>query len=105
MAWCVLECLVERSDDGRTSTASVRAIAADLGVSKNTAQRALGRLVRAGVTDPVQERDPQRRFRPGRYRLNVTDLLPTAATPTPRRLRPRSGRQATPVQLSLLNPS
>jgi hypothetical protein len=107
VAWCVLECLVERSDDGRTSTASVRAIAVDLGVAKNTAQRAVAGLVRAGVAEPVQERDARGRFRPGRYRLHLTDLLAAAPTPTyqPRRPRPRSARRAAPTQLSLLDPS
>ena len=105
VAWCVLECLLERSDDGRTSTASVRSIAADLGVAKNTAQRATASLVRAGVAEPVQERDAQGRFRPGRYRLNLTDLLADAPTPTPRRPRPRAARRAAPTQLSLLTPS
>jgi hypothetical protein len=107
VAWCVLECLLERSDDGRTSTASVRSIAADLGVAKNTAQRALTSRVRAGIAEAVQERDALGRFRPGRYRLNLTDLLATAPTPThqPRRARPRAARRAAPTQLSLLPPS
>jgi DNA-binding MarR family transcriptional regulator len=104
VAWCVLECLLERSDDGLTSTASVRAIAADLGVAKNTAHRAIARLVRAGVADPVQERDPRGRFRPGRYRLNLTDLS-VAPTLTPRSPRPRSRPRVAPAQLSLLEPS
>jgi hypothetical protein len=104
VAWCVLECLLERSHDGSTSTASVRAIAADLGVAKNTAQRAVARLVRAGVAEPFQERDPQGRFRPGGYRLNLTDPS-VAPTRTPRHPRPRTGPRATPAQLSLLDPS
>jgi DNA-binding IclR family transcriptional regulator len=106
VAWCALECLLERSDDGRTSTASVRSIAADLGVAKNTAQRAVASLVRAGVAEAVQERDARGRFRPGRYRLNLTDLV-AAPTPThpPRRRRPRAARRAAPTQLSLLPPS
>jgi hypothetical protein len=57
VAWCVLECLLERSDDGRTCAASVRSIAADLGVAKNTAQRAIARVVNAGLAEPVNERD------------------------------------------------
>jgi DNA-binding IclR family transcriptional regulator len=105
VAWCVLECPVERSDDGRMSTASVRSIAVDLGVAKNTAQRAIARLVRAGVAEPVQERDARGRFRPGRYRLNVTDLLAAAPTPIPRRPHPRAARRSAPSQLSLLDRS
>jgi DNA-binding IclR family transcriptional regulator len=107
VAWCVLECLLERSDDGRTCAASVRSIAADLGVAKNTAQRAIARLVNAGLAEPVQERDARGRFRPGRYRLHLTGLLAAAPTPThqPRRPRPRAPRRAGPTQLSLLTPS
>ncbi len=107
VAWCVLECLLERSDDGRTSTASVRAIAADVGVAKNTAQRAIAHLVNAGLAEPVQERDARGRFCPGRYSLHLTDLLAAAPSPThqPRRPRPRAPRRAGPTQLSLLTPS
>jgi DNA-binding IclR family transcriptional regulator len=105
VAWCALECLLERSDNGRTSTASVRAIAADVGVARNTAQRAIASLVRAGVAEPVQDRDASGRFRPGRYRLHVGDLLTTEATPTPSRARHRATRRAAPTQLSLLTPS
>ncbi|MGH9290122.1 MAG: helix-turn-helix domain-containing protein [Acidimicrobiales bacterium] len=105
VAWCVFECLLERSDDGHTSTASVRSIAADLGVAKNTAQRAIASLVRAGVAEAIQDRDARGRFRPGRYRLNGTDLLVAAPTPTPRRSRPRTPRRAAPTQLSLLTSS
>jgi hypothetical protein len=105
VAWCVLECLLERSDDGRTSTASVRSIAADLDVAKNTAQRAIARLVRAGIAEPVQERESRGRFRPGRYRLHLGDLLTIDATPTPTRPRSRTTRRAAPTQLSLLDPS
>jgi DNA-binding transcriptional MocR family regulator len=106
VAWCVLECLLERSDDGRTCVASVRSIAADLGVAKNTAQRAVALLVRAGVAEAVQGRDARGRFRSGRYRLDVTDLLAAAPTPTPPpRPRPRTRRRVAPAQLSLLTPS
>jgi hypothetical protein len=105
VTWCVLECLIERSDDGRTTTASVRSIAADLGVAKNTAQRAIASLVRAGVAEPVQDRDARGRFRPGHYRLHVTHLIAAAPTPTPPRPRRRAPRRSTPTQLSLLTPS
>src|SRR5438045_1872886 len=56
VAWCALECLLERSDDRRTATASVRAIAADLGIAKNTAHRAMTVLALAGLIEPAQER-------------------------------------------------
>ncbi len=62
VAWCALECLLERSDDGRTTKASLRAVAADLGVAKNTAHRALVALVRAGIAVAVQDRAADGRF-------------------------------------------
>jgi IclR helix-turn-helix domain len=105
VAWCVLECLLERSGDGRTSAASVRSVAADLGVAKNTAHRAIASLVSAGVAEAVHERDAGGRFRPGRYRLHVGDLLTTDPTPTPLCPPNRATRRATPTQLSLLTPS
>jgi DNA-binding IclR family transcriptional regulator len=111
VAWCVLECLIEGSDDRRTAVASVRSLSSDLGVAKNTAHRALAGLVRTGVAEPVQDRDTAGRFRPGRYRLHVDELLAddTAdARATPTRSRPssrsrsRSARRADHSQLSLL---
>jgi DNA-binding IscR family transcriptional regulator len=83
--WCALEALLERSSHGHMAAASVLSIAAGLGVAKNTAHRAVAALVRAGVVEPVPERDAAGRFGAGRYRLHVADLLTAAAeaTPTP----------------------
>jgi DNA-binding transcriptional MocR family regulator len=97
-AWCVLECLIERSTDGRTSEASVRAIAAELGVAKNTAHRAIVALARAGLVEAVQPRGLRGRFEAGLYLLHLHELT---ATPQP----PRAPRRATRVddaQLTLL---
>jgi len=80
LAWCALECLLDRSDDGRTTEASVRAVTADLGIAKNTAHRALVSLAGAGLIDPIQCRADDGRFGPGRYRLNLADLLADATT-------------------------
>jgi DNA-binding IclR family transcriptional regulator len=111
VAWCVFECLIEQSDNRRTAVASVRSLASDLGVAKNTAHRALARLVRTGVAEPVQDRDAAGRFRPGRYRLHVDELhagdtADASATATrsrpSSRSRSRSGRRANYSQLSLL---
>jgi len=99
MAWCALECLVERSEDGRTTAASVRAIAGELGVAKNTAHRAIAALVRARLVEPIQARDANGRFRPGSYTLRLDDLL--ATSPTPPTTRTRRLPQAS-AQLSLL---
>jgi DNA-binding IclR family transcriptional regulator len=105
VAWCALECLVERSDDGRSTRASVRAVAADLGVAKNTAHRALVALVRAGIADAVQERAADGRFRPGGYRLHLDELLASTPTPPAPRTRHRAAAAARPAQLSLLPPA
>src|SRR5680860_1837213 len=70
VAWCALECLVARSDPGRngtTAAASVRSLAVDLGVAKNTAHRAISALVRAGLITSVQDRLHDGRFRAGEY--------------------------------------
>ena len=102
--WCALECLLERSDDGRTAAASVRALAADLGVAKNTAHRALATLVRSGLISPVQQRDQSGRFCPGRYALHVDSLLrrtPAPATTSRTGPRQRATAPADTEQLTL----
>jgi len=97
-AWCALECLVERSPDGRTSEASVRAVAADLGVAKNTAHRAIATLARAGLVESVQRRGGTGRFEPGRYVLHLHEL--TATTSLAR--APRRPARVDDAQLTLL---
>ncbi len=101
VAWCALECLVERSDDGRTAAASVRTVAAELGVAKNTAHRALVALVRAGIAEAVQDRTTDGRFRRGGYRLHLGDLVPSPPA-LPTRTRTRTPSATTRDQLSLL---
>lgn len=70
-AWCVLEILAaspERGRDGGTTVeASIRGVAAVLGVSKNAVQRAFVRLQRAGLVVPAQRRARDGRFDVGRY--------------------------------------
>ena len=105
-AWCALECLVERSDDGRTTLATVRSVAADLGVAKNTAHRAMSTLARAGLVESVQTRDGEGRFEPGRYLLHLGDLsaIPPTSTTTARRAKraPRPSTSSPAQQLTLL---
>lgn len=102
-AWCALECLLERTGEGAVAVASVRSLAVELGVAKNTAHRALVALVRAGVVEAVQDRSTDGRFQSGGYRLDLADL----ATNPVRRTRSRSTSTATPgpAQLSLLPPA
>ncbi|MCZ7537764.1 MAG: GntR family transcriptional regulator [Acidimicrobiia bacterium] len=61
--------LIERARREGIAVASVRSLAAQLGVAKNTANRAIGTLVRAGVVEAVQNRGSDGQFRPGAYRL------------------------------------
>lgn len=99
-AWCVFECLRERSDDERVAEASVRGIAADLGVAKNTAHRAIVALVSAGLIEADQRRDDHGRFCSGRYLLHLHDRTATPAVVT--RTARRAAARVDDNQLSLL---
>lgn len=106
-AWSALECLVARScpaADGRVVEIAVRELAADLGCSKNTAQRALAALAAAGLLTADQSRRPDGTFRPGTYQLHLpTDVLdqvpPRRST---RRPSPTPSTDTPTEQLSLL---
>jgi DNA-binding IclR family transcriptional regulator len=103
VAWCALECLVERADSSCLVEASTRSVAKDLGVAKNTAHRALRTLVSAGLVATEQERATDGRFRAGRYRLHVDHLIARATAPASsarrRRTRPAAADDG---QLDLL---
>jgi hypothetical protein len=99
--WCALECLIEHSDDGRSVDASVRLVAAELGVAKNTAHRALRALALAGLVTAEQQRTDDGRYRSGRYRLHLDDLLDRAPRPAPPGRR-RPAPVAADGQLTLL---
>lgn len=101
-AWCALECLVERAGAGSVAVASVRSLAAQLGVAKNTANRAIATLVGAGLIEAIQDRGTDGQFRPGTYRIvidNVSDRPPPTKTT---RKRTTARTAADPAQLSLL---
>jgi DNA-binding transcriptional MocR family regulator len=98
-AWCVLECLRERAADGRVAEASVRALAAELGVAKNTAHRAIATLVRAGLIEAEQCREADGRFQAGRYVLHRPEPTPP---PKPVRAPHRSAPRVDDGQLTLL---
>lgn len=108
-AWAALECLVARShprSDGRVVELGVRDLAADLGVSKNTAQRALHALIAAGLLHAERARAGDGTFRPARYRLYVpSDALDPVPPRRPARRpspTPSTDTPAEPTQLSLL---
>lgn len=100
-AWCALECLVERAGTGTFAVASVRSLATQLGVAKNTANRAIGTLVRAGLIEAMQGRGTDGQYRPGSYRI-VIDSATTRPTSTATTKRTKARQPADPAQLSLL---
>jgi DNA-binding transcriptional ArsR family regulator len=104
-AWAVLEELLSAShgDAGDChSTATVRSLAADLGLSKDTVARALARLRAAGIVIAEQDRAPAGTFAAGRYRICVPDAIALVQPepPTPAATRPRAARP-TGSQLAL----
>jgi len=107
-AWVALESLVARSHsgaDGRVVELGVRDLATDMGASKNTAQRALVALTRAGLLAPEHGRAGDGTFRPTCYRLELpADVLDPVPTRPTRRTSPTpsTGAPPEPTQLSLL---
>lgn len=108
-AWAALECLVARSHpvpDGRAVEVGVRDLAADLGGSKNTAQRALAALTHAGLITADHARAGDGTFRTTRYLLRLpTDVLDPVPPRRPTRRTATTDSNdinAEPTQLSLL---
>jgi DNA-binding transcriptional ArsR family regulator len=107
-AWVALECLVARSRpsaDGRVVELGVRDLAADIGGSKNTAQRALAGLTVAGLVSAEHMRQVDGTFCPTRYLLHLpTDVLDPVPPRPNRRTRPTPSTDTPdePPQLSLL---
>jgi pyocin large subunit-like protein len=109
-SWAALEVLTTHAPDGACVVASVRFVADELGVAKNTAHRAMRRLVDAGLAVPTQDRSTDGRFAAGAYRLAIDpdvvrdeplDSAPVAPT---RPSRSRHARASVDVgtQLDLL---
>lgn len=95
VAWAALEdvlCEVTIEEDGRsTARTSVRRIAAGLGVSKDTAARALARLVDAGLLVRHEgARADDGTFTPGYYEVLADRLEGVAIETEATRRRPRS---------------
>jgi hypothetical protein len=100
-AWCALEVLATSpstgDDDGETVRSCVRELATRIGVSTNTAQRALVALRRAGLVEFVQRRDVGGRFGDSSYRLSIADDVLTRQAldaPSPRRRAGRPGSRS-----------
>ena len=78
-AWVVLQELRDRgvaADGGVVASASIRDLALQLGLSKNTVQRALGRLTAGGLIEARQRRTTAGTFSSGHYVISAkaTDL-------------------------------
>ena len=101
-AWVVLEVLVERSEElagERVSVTSVRAVASELGVAKNTAARALSMLRTAGVITVAQGRDAAGRFAEASYVIHAARGAAdtsTVDTPVAQRSVPDARPRPTP---------
>lgn len=98
-AWAVLEELVTRSHGPSVAcaaAATVRSLSGDLGVSKDTVARALGRLRDAGIVTAEQSRASTGMFTSGSYRIVVPSCIafsepaPAVAEPRPRPLASRA---------------
>ena len=90
-SWMVLEELLLCSTgpaDGCVASVSVRALAASLGLAKDTVGRAIRRLRYAGLVTVVQPRTVAGIFDTGTYRFAVPDCI-TLHAPTPTTRLPR----------------
>ena len=97
-AWCAPECLAGRATvqpDSTIAIASVRTIAAELGVATNTAHRAIGALVAAGLAEPDQRRHPNGTFQAGRNRLHLGAAITVTSDGSASSQRPVPGDQPT----------
>ena len=117
-AWSALEVLAAATDasDPDVVVMSVRSLALELGVSTNTAARALAVLCAAGLVASRQERSSNGRFSTGSYKLTIAEQIitvdastaPTEPTSVLSSARVRSDsrrRHSPPAQLSLLDAS
>lgn len=110
-SWAALEVLTTHAPDGACVVASVRFVADEFGVAKNTAHRAMRRLVDIGLAVPTQERSVDGRFVAGAYRLaidpdvvRVESLDSAPAAPSrPGRARHARARIDVGTQLDLLS--
>ena len=110
-AWVVFEQLLfESTGDGDVCEASVsvRSLASQLGLAKDTVARALNRLRHTGLVDASQSRTATGVFATGCYTLTIPtsitfdDHTPPPLSTTPRTTRtPPSPRSTATAQLSL----
>jgi hypothetical protein len=109
VAWVVLECLAEHAvarGDVPVSCRSVRGLADELDLSKDSVARALQRLRRDGLVAHVGDRGDDGRFGRGHYVLSLpADVFAPEGAPsqrTPSRRR-RTGPTRSTQQLLLID--
>jgi hypothetical protein len=109
VAWVVLECLAEHAVPRRAVTVScrsVRELADELDLSKDSVARALQRLRRDGLAAHVDERGDDGRFGRGHYVLSLPASVfapdGAASQRTPGR-RTRTGPTRSAQQLLLID--
>ena len=111
--WVLLEAVVARgrSDgDAIVASVSVRSLAAELGLAKNTVARALVAVRAAGLLTAIQARDAAGTFASGSYLVTVPAEVLAVARHSSRHVRPSHPRDlrvsSVPIsqveQLSLL---
>jgi hypothetical protein len=106
-AWVVLEALLQNAEptsaDEYIARRSIRDLAADLGLAKDTVARALRVLRDVGLISHDQHRADAGTFDPGRYAISMPIGVVMSApliTPSPS-AEPRTTKRATTAQLSL----
>jgi hypothetical protein len=119
LAWFVLEELAlcaDRCDGALRARVGVRDLAAALGISKDTAARAVGRLIDAGLSTRVVGRSGGGRFTSGHYELQLPTGIALADQPNKAEAEPpqqkstrtragRSGHHKPRGQLTLIDHS
>jgi DNA-binding transcriptional MocR family regulator len=108
--WAILQVLRERSggDSGAVITASIRSLAGELGLAKNTVQHALRRLRALGLIEARQTRTRAGTFAAGHYVIPKCTTAKDRLHPGPSRheldrsLHPAPTRKSAPsTQLTL----
>jgi DNA-binding MarR family transcriptional regulator len=119
LAWAALEVIASHSNDvdgSLVASFSVRALATELAVAKDTAARALDSLHRSGLVERAQTRGDHGKFGRGRYLVtlpagvltldvgcvSMTSSPPRQSSTTRSRRRPVAQLATATVQLALL---
>lgn len=94
-AWVVLETIRHRRGPGGHCAVTIRELAADLGLAKNTVHRAVQRLRQAGLVEQHQARSTAGTFTGGHYELADATAQVVAPAASHRPATPLSQPSAT----------